>query len=469
MKPDEGYRREKTRCPVMEGEGKMKKLLIFVLAIMLLCGGMISASQATEQGPYQYVLKKDGSVEITSVRQDCADQVIPSELDGKPVTSIANEAFYGCQKLRNVVIPEGVTSIGNNTFNYCYNLTSITIPDSVKSIGDGLLSGSYQFRELHFPKEHPTFAFNNSALIRKSDMTVVRVADTKVQEYELPWGITKIGYCAFDSNKAKSIIIPDSVTTIDASGFADCKNLTNVYIPGSVTKIGVQAFRGCAKLKSVRIPNSVKEIGFGAFGWCHSLETIEIDPDHPVYAFGNGALIVKDTREMVACAGGIKGTYEIPGGIDTIGQMAFHGNKNLQEVIIPDGVRSIGPFAFCDSANLTKVRLPEGLKVISNYQFSACRKLMEVNVPDTVTDIGSYAFESCKGLKKIVIPEGVKNIGRYAFSGCTGLTSIEIPSTVSIIEPTAFNECKNLVCTVREGSYAKEYCEENNIKYVVVE
>lgn len=453
----------------MEGEGKMKKLVIFVLAIMLVCGGMISISQATEQGWYEYTLNKDGTVTIVSVSEDCADQVIPSELDGKTVTSIGNDAFYGCQKLKNVVIPEGVTSIGKNTFNYCYNLISITIPDSVQSIGEGLAAGSYKFKELHFSKEHPTFAFNNGALIRKSDLTVLRVTDTKAQEYELPWGITKIAYNAFESHKAKSIIIPDSVTTIGANAFAECKNLTNVYIPGSVTTIGTQAFHSCTKLKSVRIPNSVTQIGNGAFDWCDSLETIEVDPDHPVYAFGNGALIVKDTREMIYCAGATKGTYEIPGGIEKIGQMAFHGNKNLREIIIPDSVTSIGPYAFCDCKSLTTIRLPEGLIVISPDMFGYSAKLKEVNIPNTVTDIESYAFESCKSLKKIVLPEGVKNIGRYAFMGCTGLTSIEIPSTVNIIESTAFDGCKNLVCTVKEGSYAKEYCEKNNIKYVVAE
>ena len=45
----------------------MKKLLVFVLAIMLVCGGMISASQASSQGFYEYRLLADGTVEITRV------------------------------------------------------------------------------------------------------------------------------------------------------------------------------------------------------------------------------------------------------------------------------------------------------------------------------------------------------------------------------------------------------------------
>lgn len=51
------------------------------------------------------------------------------------VTSISDNAFYGCNNLINVVIPDGVTSIGDGVFYECSGLTSITIPDSVISIG----------------------------------------------------------------------------------------------------------------------------------------------------------------------------------------------------------------------------------------------------------------------------------------------------------------------------------------------
>ena len=320
----------------------MKKLLVVVLAIMLVCGGMMSASQATAQGPYEYRILADGTVEITHVSEDCADQVIPAELDGRAVSSIANDAFSGCLKLKDVVIPEGVTSVGNYAFGWCYNLTSVTIPDSVKSFGEGVFSYCMKMKDIRISREHPALAFNNGALIRKDDMTLLYVAGVKGPDYEIPWGIKRIGTCAFSYNKLRSVIIPDSVTAIGHSAFENCSSLTDVYIPGSVTIVDVQAFNSCSKLKKIRIPNSVTKIGEGAFDWCFSLESIELDPDHPVYEFRNGALILKEARELLCCAGGIKGVYEIPEGIEKISRMAFHGNKNLKEVIIPDGVTYIG-------------------------------------------------------------------------------------------------------------------------------
>ncbi len=62
----------------------------------------------------------------------CKNSVIPA--DGS-VTSIGDEAFYDCDSLTTITIPDSVTSIGEYAFLHCSNLTSITIPASVTSIG----------------------------------------------------------------------------------------------------------------------------------------------------------------------------------------------------------------------------------------------------------------------------------------------------------------------------------------------
>ncbi len=56
------------------------------------------------------------------------------------VTSIGDEAFYGCSGLTSVVIPNSVTSIGNWAFIDCYDLTSVVIGSGVTSIGEETFS-----------------------------------------------------------------------------------------------------------------------------------------------------------------------------------------------------------------------------------------------------------------------------------------------------------------------------------------
>ncbi len=60
---------------------------------------------------------------------------IPATIDGLPVTSIGDEAFYDCYNLTTVTIPDSVTSIGDEAFFGCYNITRVTIGNSVTNIG----------------------------------------------------------------------------------------------------------------------------------------------------------------------------------------------------------------------------------------------------------------------------------------------------------------------------------------------
>ena len=116
------------------------------------------------------------------------DFVIPDTLDKIKVTGIGYEAFYGCNNLTSVSIPDSVTSIGTYAFKECSGLTSVSIPNKVTSIGNG--------------------AF---------------------------------GMCS----NLKSVSIPDSVENIGGMAFACCSSLKSVTIPGSVKTIGDRVFSDC--------------------------------------------------------------------------------------------------------------------------------------------------------------------------------------------------------------------------------
>lgn len=60
------------------------------------------------------------------------DITIPSELGGKRVTCIGDQAFECCNRLTSVTIPQSVTSIGGYAFGGCSGLRNVVMPKRFK-------------------------------------------------------------------------------------------------------------------------------------------------------------------------------------------------------------------------------------------------------------------------------------------------------------------------------------------------
>ena len=185
------------------------------------------------------------------------------------VTIIGSGAFAGCYSLTCVNIPDSVTTIGGWAFSGCTSLTSVNIPDSVTTIG------MYAFYDCTSLKEFTGKFAEDNGRILVVDGVLTAFAPAGITEYNIPDGVTKIGYGAFYYCRGlTSVNIPDSVTTIGSYAFYSCDSLTSVNIPDSVTEIGEYAFAYCTSLTSVNIPDSVTEIGEWAFYHCYSMTSV---------------------------------------------------------------------------------------------------------------------------------------------------------------------------------------------------
>ena len=240
---------------------------------------------------------------------------------------------------------------------------------------------------------------------------------------------------AGETKYSGDIVIPETiecdgvictVTSIEASAFSECEDLTSVVIGNSVTSIGESAFRGCSGLTSVEIPNSVTSIGRSAFYGCSGLTSVEIP--NSVTSIGDYA--------FHGCSG--LTSVEIPNSVTSIGMSAFSDCSGLTSVTIPSSVTSIEIWSFADCTGLTSVVIPNSVKSIRNSAFSGCSGLTSVTIPNSVTSIGSNAFRECTGLTSVVIGNSVTSIEGYAFYGCSVLTSVVIGNSVTSIEDYAF-------------------------------
>mgnify|MGYP004673751771 CR=1 FL=1 len=153
-------------------------------------------------GIYTYEVGKDGTITITDCDTSAKGAItIPSKIYKRTVTTIGKSAFFDCDSLTSIIIPNSVTSIEESAFFDCDSLTNITLP-TITSIGTG------------------TF-----------------------------------GYC----DSLTSITIPDGVTSIGDAAFLCCINLRNITIPNSVTSIGALAFAGCDRFTDVYYTGSKDE------------------------------------------------------------------------------------------------------------------------------------------------------------------------------------------------------------------
>ncbi len=62
--------------------------------------------------------------------------IIPSEVDGVPVTKIGEGAFKDNKELIKVIIPPHITDIGDNAFEGCDNLVEVNILNPEANIGE---------------------------------------------------------------------------------------------------------------------------------------------------------------------------------------------------------------------------------------------------------------------------------------------------------------------------------------------
>lgn len=116
------------------------------------------------------------------------------------------------------IVPENVTTIAEDAFSGCDTLTKVTFPDSVTLIGESAFSNCDFLAEVILPDTLTTI--ENSTFYGCESLSAITIPET----------VTTIGDHAFFSTALTEITIPSAVTSLGDSALSQCSGLEKVTI-----------------------------------------------------------------------------------------------------------------------------------------------------------------------------------------------------------------------------------------------
>ena len=286
-------------------------------------------------GNWAYVLwEETGTMEVVSFLENAEavpfwdmPEGISSVQIADGITDIPDSAFWGCETLVDVALPQTLRTIGKGAFGQCVNLTRINIPEGVTSIGD-------------------------SAFLMCGSLTRLTIPDSVASIEGNPFRHLAAEILVSPQNPAISVV-DGVVFNKDGTRLIACpSNKAGAYaIPQGVLEIGTHAFENCNDLTDVTIPASVASIVGNPFDFAQ-LE-LKLAPENPDFSLIDGVLFDQTgTRLLVYPCGRPGDTYEVPEGTVEIGEFAFAGCQQLSAVTIPESVTVIGSNSFWNCENL---------------------------------------------------------------------------------------------------------------------
>ena len=155
---------------------------------------------------------------------------IPDFFSCYPVTELRDNAFYNCETLRGIEMPDTVERIGHHCFYACDRLEAVRLPDGLEEIGEGCFCGCVRLSDIFLP-----------ASLDKLPDSCFR-ACVSLADVELPQGLKSIGeLCFSDCEGLERISTGNELSSIGGGAFYMCPRLESIFISSACTYIGDQA------------------------------------------------------------------------------------------------------------------------------------------------------------------------------------------------------------------------------------
>ena len=207
---------------------------------------------------------------------------IPTSLEmiviGEGEDIVAERAFYGLKSVEAIVLM-GTISIGKFAFYECDQLCYISLPNTLKSIEDYAFSSCSALSKIDLPESVSSVGFGAFYRCKTmSDMTLSVIGDGKEN--------THIGYIFgaktadwnenFVPTSLRRVTLLDTCTRIENKAFANCKSIVEINFSDKLEFIGIRSFVNCRSLAKIDCPTSLKIISGDAFFGCNNIVSLTV-------------------------------------------------------------------------------------------------------------------------------------------------------------------------------------------------
>ncbi len=175
----------------------MKKAIC--LWVVVLVVSLLSSCHQSGAPTFKYKIENDAAI-ITSHQPDAneAQVVIPEELQGKPVTTLEENAFYQHKNMEFVTLPQSLTTIDGSPFYRCYSLKELHIPRNVKEIDGNPVFRCGSLEKITVDINNAHFTAVDGVLFNKEKTVLIAYPEGKADEtYTIPSSIEKLEEDAF--------------------------------------------------------------------------------------------------------------------------------------------------------------------------------------------------------------------------------------------------------------------------------
>ncbi|MDE6658857.1 MAG: leucine-rich repeat domain-containing protein [Eubacterium sp.] len=231
---------------------KIVKALSVMLALAIVATAFAGCSQKNDQ-KLEYKIENNEAI-ITGYTDSTerTEITVPDEIDGCPVTEIADFSLFNAE-----------------------SLTKITIGKNVKTIGTWSMTNNQRLQEFVVDEANEYFTAVDGILFTKDMKTIVYYPNAKEIEFS-KFGDPLQRDSSKDDFKEITYTIPDGVETIRSKAFYKCYYIDNIVIPDSVKVIEEKAFHRCSALTALDLPKNLEFIGKDAFAYCELIKTATI-------------------------------------------------------------------------------------------------------------------------------------------------------------------------------------------------